>query len=176
MLVQHAEESFGIGIEALTEGQNRKAMAMFEAAIELEKRSGVNRPQPRYLSYYGLCLGMETKKLHEAVKFCREAVSRENFNADMYFNLGRVLLKAGQRREGYEALKNGLRLHPNHKGIIRELRRIGVRRRPVIPFLSRNSPLNRLLGRMRSQGDEPTKFEPKCTERRKGRGKEVWVD
>ena len=164
MLVQHAEESFGIGIEALTEGQNRKAMAMFEAAIELEKRSGVNKPQPRYLSYYGLCLGLETKKLHEAVKFCREAVSRENFNADMYFNLGRVLLKAHKRREGYEALKNGLRLHPSHKGIIRELQRIGVRRRPVIPFLSRSNPLNITLGKLRHSLTQKKPQAPKSSD------------
>jgi len=174
-LVQQAEESFGMGIEALSEGQKRKAMAMFEAAIELEKRSGVSKPQPRYLSYYGLCLALETKKLHEAVKFCREAVNRENFNADIYYNLGRVLLKADRRREGYESLRNGLRLHQNHKGILRELRRIGVRRRPVLPFLSRSNPLNRALGRMRSQ-DIPTKFEPKCTEQRKGEEKQVWLD
>jgi tetratricopeptide (TPR) repeat protein len=175
MLVQQAEESFGMGIEALSEGQKRKAMAMFEAAIELEKRSGVHQPQPRYLSYYGLCLGLEAKKLHEAVKFCREAATRENFNADIYYNLGRVLLKAGRRREGYESLRNGLRLHPSHKGIIRELRAIGVRRRPVLPFLSRDNPLNVALGRMRTQ-DIPRKSEPKCVEQRKGEGREVWVD
>ena len=149
MLIRAAEESFNKGLDALEEGHGREALAFFEAAVELERRFGASPPQARYLSYYGLCLGEAWKRAHEAVKFCRKAVDLEKYNPDLHYNLGRVLLIAGRRREAHRVLVRGSRLQPDHAGIQREMRRMGVRRRPVLPFLPRNNPVNVLLGRIR---------------------------
>ncbi len=149
MLLPSAEESFNRGIQAFEENRNREAMALFEAAIELERRFGQERPQARYLSYYGLCLGLERGDLREALRFCREAVTLEGYNADVRCNLGRVLVRAGRRKEAYINFVRGLRVEPCHPTILRGIRQMGVRRRPVVPFLSRTNPLNVLLGRMR---------------------------
>ena len=57
MLVRVAEESFEKGVVALDAGRQSEALAFFEASIELECKYGNGKPQARYLSHYGLCLG-----------------------------------------------------------------------------------------------------------------------
>lgn len=155
MLSQSAEESFQKGLVALDQGRRREAMALFEAAVELQRRMGSERPQARYLSYYGLCLGLELQDIHEALRFCREAVTRESYNANIRCNLGRVLMAAGRRKEAYESFLRGLKLQPNHPLIVRQIRLMGLRRRPALPFLSRKNPINVFLGRLRMRSEAP---------------------
>lgn len=149
MLVRPAEESFEKGMQAFAEGRGREAMAFFEAAIELSRKYGKGKPQARYLSQYGLCLCVVTPNKHQAVEFCREAVTLEGYNPDLQWNLARAFLAADRRRDAYRALLRGLRLQPDHAGLISEIKRMGVRRRPVLPFLQRDHPLNVTFGRMR---------------------------
>jgi predicted Zn-dependent protease len=152
MLVRPAEQSFHKGMEALARGEAVKALAMFEAAIRLDRkfRAGA-RPQPRYLSFYGLCLGLESHRWKEAVDLCREAVNAESYNPDLHLNLGRVLVAAGRRKEGWEALKRGIEVDEAHEGLRRALAAMGTRRRPALPFLPRGHALNKVLGKMASQ-------------------------
>ena len=152
MVNQAAEQSFTRGLDALSHGRAREALAMFEAAIEIEKRSGGDRPQARYLSFYGLCLAIEHKQLNEGIRFCQQALRSEFFNPDLCCNLGRLLLRAGRRREAHDVLLKGYSLQPGHHGIHEELGRMGMRRRPVCGFLSRNNPVNVVLGRMTRAG------------------------
>jgi tetratricopeptide (TPR) repeat protein len=151
MLVQTAEESFQKGLESISQGRRKEAMALFEAAIELERKFGSHGPQARYLSYYGLCLALEKNEIREGLRFCREAVTLESYNSDMRCNLGRVLMRAGRRKEAYASFVRGLSLQSDHKAIRRALRAMGIRRRPVLPFLARRHPLNILLGRLRPE-------------------------
>jgi len=152
MLVRPAEQSFNKGLEALARGEAVKALAMFEAAIRLDRkfRAGA-RPQPRYLSFYGLCLGLESHRWKEAVDLCREAVHSESYNPDLHLNLGRVLVAAGRRKEGWEALKRGIEVDEAHEGLRRALAAMGTRQRPAVPFLDRGHPVNKLLGKMTHQ-------------------------
>jgi tetratricopeptide (TPR) repeat protein len=152
MLVSAAEESFQKGLRALEDGRRKEAMALFEAAIELERRLGqMARPQARYLSYYGLSICLVKDELREALGFCREALTLEGFNPDLRCNLGRVLMRAGRRKEAYDAFAKGLRFEPGHPEIIRSLRQMGLRRRPALPFLPRTNPLNVIIGRLRTR-------------------------
>jgi tetratricopeptide (TPR) repeat protein len=148
MLLKTAEQSFTKGLAALKAGQPKKALALFEAAIEIERRHGATQSQPRYLSFYGLCIGMEENHLNEGIRVCRDALTREFYNPDLYWNLGRLQLKAGRRKEAFKTLQSGRRLQPGHFGITGELKRMGVRRRPFLRFLSRANPINVLLGKM----------------------------
>jgi tetratricopeptide (TPR) repeat protein len=149
VLIPSAEESYAKGLKALSMGHRTEAMAMFEAAIEIERRRSPARPQSRYLSFYGLCLALERNEIHEALRYCREAVTIENFNPDIRCNLGRVLLRAGRRREAYQCFVRGLQLDSDHESSLRSLRFMGVRQRPLLPFLDRGNPVNVLLGRLR---------------------------
>lgn len=150
MLTHAAEDSFNRGMDAWRSGQRLEALARFEAAIELERRVGAEQIQARYLSWYGLCLTLERKRGHEGIYFCREATAREQYNPDLYLNLARACLVAGRRREAHEAVEAGLRLHPDHDGIVKLRREMGQRRRPAVPFLSRDHALNVMLGRLRA--------------------------
>ena len=150
MLNHSAEQSFQQGMEHLSDHSHREALAFFRGAIEIEKRGGTARPQARYVSYYGLCLALTNGGLHEAVKACRTAARQEGYRPEVCWNLGRVLLLANKRREAHRALNWGLRMCPDHNGILGELRRMGERRRPVLPFLPRGNAINVFLGRLRS--------------------------
>lgn len=155
MLVSTAENSFSRGLEALEAGKGVEALALFEAAIEIEKRAiGGARPQPRYLSFYGLCLARVANRPRSGLAFCREATTLEFFNPDLFCNLGRVLLDVDRRKEAYRAIVDGLTLQPNHAGLRRELEKMGRRRRPAVPFLARSNPINVVLGRLSKKRDE----------------------
>jgi tetratricopeptide (TPR) repeat protein len=149
MLNRTAEQSFDRGKEALDNGHWKEGLAYFEAAVAIERKARVMPPQARYLSYYGLCLAIASRQFHTGVRLCREAVAMERYNPDMEWNLGRVLLAGRRRKEAYSAFIRGLRQQPSHAGIRREIHRMGFRRRPVLPFLSRRNPINVFLGRRR---------------------------
>ena len=108
MLIQSAEQSYARGLEALSAGRGKEAMARFEAAIRLATRGRGSRPQARYLSYYGLCLALVRNENREGTRFCREAVTLEGYNPDIRCNLGRVLLLAGRRAEAHRCFVHGL--------------------------------------------------------------------
>jgi tetratricopeptide (TPR) repeat protein len=143
-----AEESYLKGLGALHAGRRREALALFEAAIEIERRRSPARPQSRYVSHFGLCLAVERNEVEEALRYCREAVTLEGQNPDLRCNLGQVLLHAGRRREAYRCFLQALSLKPGHAMSTRALKMMGIRRRPILPFLPRNSAINVLLGRL----------------------------
>jgi len=150
MLVHSAEESYQAGTQCLLAGKRKEALARFEAAIQLEVRFGESRPQARYLSYYGLLLTLERRQIREGLRFCREAVTQESYNPDLRCNLGRVLMQAGRRKEAYQAFQRGLKLQADHPSLRRNVRVLGIRRRPLVPFLDRANPINIFFGRLRS--------------------------
>ena len=143
-----SENSFRKGLEAVSKREFLEAMAYFEASMQLVRREGGTQPPMKYLSYYGLCLAMSGTRLRQALELCQGAVEAEFYNPDLYLNLGRVYLRAGDRGRAFETLLRGLQLNPRHSGLIRQIRHLGVRRRPVVGFLSRNHPVNRILGRV----------------------------
>jgi tetratricopeptide (TPR) repeat protein len=155
MLVQAAETRFQRGLAALGDGRGLEAMALFEAALELDRRLGARTPQARYLSYYGLSLARDGNHLREGADFCRQAIDLEFFNADLFWNYGRVLLLADRRKEAFAIFVKGLAVQKNHQEILKELRRMGWRRRPVLAFLARGNPLNIILGKLLRPGGRP---------------------
>ena len=155
MLVPSAEDSYAKGLQALSRGRGKEAMALFEAAIRIAWRGRGTPPQPRYLSYYGLCLALVANENREGLRCCREAVTLESYNPDIRCNLGRVLLYAGRRAEAYRCFLRGLALGGDHPTIRSALRSMGIRRRPALPFLPRSNPLNTFLGRLRAGSRQP---------------------
>ena len=148
MLSHAAEASFQKGLDAFRAGQNIEATALFEAAIELERRKGGSGLQPRYLSYYGVCLAVHADRTREGIYFCREAIAREGYNADLRLNHAKALLAADKRRDAHESLVRGLAFQPGHPEIRMLLKKMGIRKRPILPFLERENPFNVKLGRI----------------------------
>lgn len=142
-----AEMSFRKGVQALDRGRYLESLALFESALNLEEKNGNQTPRMKYLSYYGLSLSLAVGRTNEAIEMCERVLSVEFYNPDLYLNLARVYLSAGEKRHAFQTLCQGLRLEQGHPGLIAEIRKMGLRRRPVLPFLDRSNPLNRLLGR-----------------------------
>jgi len=160
MLVQAAETRFQRGLMALDAGRGIEALALFEAALQVEKRLGARTPQARYLSFYGLSLATEGGQAREGMELCRKAIALEFFNADLCLNYGRALMANGRRKEAYAAFLKGLKVQKSHQGILRELGRMGWRRRPIVPFLARRNPINVALGRMLRPAPTPRRQAP----------------
>jgi tetratricopeptide (TPR) repeat protein len=149
MTERTSENAFNKGLSAVGRRDYLEALAYFEASMQLGKVSGTPPPM-KYLSYYGLCLAMTSQRINEARRICEQAIEVEFYNPDLYLNLGRVYLKEGERGQAFGAFVRGLQLNPRHAALVRELRRLGIRRRPVLGFLRRNNPLNRMLGLLRA--------------------------
>ena len=110
------------------------------------------------LSYYWLCLAMHKGKVKEGADFCQLAIDKEFYNGEHYLILARVWLIGRSRRRAVEALERGLALEPHNPALQKLAGELGRRRKPVIPFLSRNNPVNVALGRMRhGKANKPAK-------------------
>jgi len=166
MLNREAEDSFEKGHRALDANDWRSATAFFEAALTLEKRFTPQAPQARYRSFYGLCLGLAKKRHDLAIKMCQAAIQLEQYNPDMHWNLGRVLFDAGRKREAYRVFVRGVKQEPGHRGLVSDIKRMGLRKKAVLPFLSRKHPLNVSLGRMRAEAKTRARLSRRRTPRR----------
>ena len=144
-----ADNSFHKGMAALKAGDTLEALAYFEAAVLRDRQINPQRPTMRYLSYYGLALGLATGRREEAIRLCKQAAGAEFYNPELLLNLGRVALDAGDRRTAFDAFRQGLALHDGHPELRSQIRRLGIRRRPLFGFLKRNHPVNRLAGQLR---------------------------
>lgn len=149
MAERRAEGAYRKGLEALGRGDVLDALAYFEATLELAG-GGSGRLPVAAMSYFGLCLAMASDRLDEARDICEAAAEAAPTNPEMHLNLSRVCVRQGDRAHAFRILVRGLRVDPRHPGVIEAMRRLGFRRRPVVSFLPRQHPLNRLLGSLRT--------------------------
>jgi tetratricopeptide (TPR) repeat protein len=126
------------GITAADQGNTLDALFHFESAARLGST-------PILSSYLGYCLARERRDFKEAIRFCRQALTKEPEKAIHYLNLGRVFLAAGEKRLAINAYHQGLK-RERHRLILEELKKLGIRKRPVVAPLSRSHPVNKLLG------------------------------
>ncbi len=111
---------------------------------------GVSKDMPgTAYSFLGFGVAKRQRRIRDGLRLCEHAVKVQFYEPDNHWNLARVRLLANDRRGAVRAIARGLKLDPNHRGLRGVREEIGVRRRPTIPFLSRDNVLNRLLGRMR---------------------------
>ncbi len=133
-----AEGHFAKGVEAVDKGNWLSALASFEKAVQWENK-------PVYLSYLAACIAKERGQFNKAVMLCGASIEQEPENPVHYLNLGRIYLFQGRKDEALKVFRQGL-THEREKRIIDELDRLGTRKKPVIPFLHRNNPINKYLG------------------------------
>jgi len=149
MPIPSAERHFKKGLAALADGQPLEAVDCFLEAMQTEQRKRVRHPDMRYLSYYGLSLARAHRVTHAALEACSLAVRHEPESPVLLLNLGRVYLESGRKSSALDCFERGLRLAPNHRALKRERSRVERRAQPCLPFLDRQHPMNRRLGRVR---------------------------
>ncbi len=104
---------------------------------------------PRLMSWYGVTLVLVEKNSNLGVQLCDQALRLAGPDPELLLNQARVHLALNQRERAVRAIVRGLELWPRDARLVAARDAIGMRRAPVIGFLSRNNPLNRVLGRLR---------------------------
>ena len=138
-----AEAALNLGLEHLR--RNHLSLAA-EALREALRRSP---DHPATLSYYGLCLARLETNYAEALRLCKRAAHLDPYDPTLLVNLGKVYRLIGDRGAAYRSLRAAWSLDRRHHPTMLELARMGMRKRPVLPWLSRNHFLNVLLGKLR---------------------------
>jgi Flp pilus assembly protein TadD len=136
-----ARELYGEGIRSWKHKKTEKALRSLQRAHEL------NPENPHIASYLGLIL------VHSGIKdrgfqLCRSAIAKRPYDEITLFNLGQAYLLSSRRNEARLAFIRGAKACDNSEPFIEELKKMGIRRKPPLRFLSRDHPLNRWLGRV----------------------------
>ncbi|OHB25627.1 MAG: hypothetical protein A2X84_05395 [Desulfuromonadaceae bacterium GWC2_58_13] len=134
------EQLIAKGLSALEEGHALVAAMHFEAAAKINRT-------PTVASCLGYCLAKEYQQFQMGSSMCVSALKQEPDNALHYLNLARIQDLAGQRQKALATLRKGLRQKGHHQ-IVAELRRLGLRKSPIFPHLSRDNPLNKYGGKI----------------------------
>lgn len=144
-----------LGVRAVAdEGVSRCRAGDWDRGVEilgqLVGARGVSEELPGLAySFLGFAVARFQKKVREGQRLCEHAVKIQFYEPDNHLNLARVHLLAHNRKAAVESIGRGLKLDPHHGGLRGLRHEIGIRKRPVLRFLNRDNPLNRLLGRMR---------------------------
>jgi predicted Zn-dependent protease len=132
---------------------NKKA-ALGTAHEALEKFPA----DPFFLSYCGYLTAIVENKSREGAGMCEAAISilRNSKSTDtvfflplFYLHLGKVHMKANRKEPAINAFQEGLKFDSRNRELLSELKVIGSRMKPVIPFLERSNPINKYLGKLR---------------------------
>ena len=100
-----------------------------------------------YLSYLGVAVAHAERKYADAEQLCRRAIEAEYHRPEHYYNLGEVHMLAGRKSEAMKCYNQALSWNPNFEAAQDALRKLGVRKPPVLPMLSRSHPVNVMLGK-----------------------------
>jgi len=134
-------------IERCRRGGWREGLPALARIAEQETRPGA-LPALVY-SYLGYGIALRQQRLSEGLKLCQHAVKMEFYQAENFLNLARTLVLGGHRRAAVRALADGLKVEPDNEQLLELQHQMGLRKRPVLSFLSRSNPINSLLGRIR---------------------------
>ncbi len=146
-------------VRALLRSGRRK-----EAYSVLLQACNVYPSHPLILSYFGWLQAVIDKKPRSGVTFCRRALTsfktEDSYIAGsvypvLYLNLGRTLLLSGRKKEAIESFGKGLAYDRRHRDLRKEMTALGVRKQPILSFLSRSNPLNKVLGKLRGGKARP---------------------
>ncbi len=152
------------GLDLCRFGNFKEGLAELAALGDLTRVKDI---PSAYFSYLGYALAKQRNQIPQGIKLCRHAIKLEFFQTENYVNLARTcLLSEKYRREAWEAIRDGLKIDPEHPELLELERQLGSRKPPVIRFLGRNNPLNRLLGSVRHLLSGDVKNPPPATPKR----------
>lgn len=102
------------------------------------------------MSVHGMSIATVQGRYQQGIVFCEEAVRRHGPSPFLLVNLAKAYLAAKNKREAVRCLRRALARSSGEDDRARiELASLGLRRRPVIPFLPRSFILNKVLGKWR---------------------------
>jgi len=164
LYVQGLSPALQQGVIHVEKGEFDQAWRAFAQYLAQEPGSAIAS------SYLGMLSALKAGKLYEGLDRCIEAVKKDPQEALLYLNLSRCYLAAGDRYQAVRALHKGLKLKsPHHGMLVNYYKAMGMRRKPVLGFLSRNNMANVFLGKLtwRWKGHETNFRQPSPGSRRK---------
>jgi tetratricopeptide (TPR) repeat protein len=137
--------------QLLAEGADLYAKGQLEEAHgKLSQAHRRRAADPRCLAWYGLTLIVVERNSNLGVRYCEEAVRGAGADDPVcWLNLARAFLALGYRERAIHTLERGLEIVPGQPALREEIDKLGVRWQPVLGFLDRSNPVNRMLGRLR---------------------------
>jgi Flp pilus assembly protein TadD len=139
-----ARREFKRGLMLLRERRPQAALRHMRQAVALDEN------KPHYFSYFGVAIALAEKKWATAELYCRTALRMKHDDARLHLNLAQVYVSAARGHDALRALKTGLQCARRRCSLLtRALRKLLVRRPPLLSFLDRRHFLNRYLGTAR---------------------------
>lgn len=134
---------FEKGKRLIKEGDTLGALVCFEKI--LQNKDLLIPVKIEVESYYAYCIAKERGKFQKAMELLTSALHKDPSNTVHYLNLGRVYLLLNNKVEAIKTFREGL-TNGTDQDIVQELQKLGIRKRPPIPFLKRSNPINKYLG------------------------------
>jgi len=128
------------GKELLREGDKLRALNMFEKSYQI-------RSIPECRSYLGMLTGTERGLVKKGIGLCRAAIEEEPKNPVHYLNLSKLLYSVERKSEAVDLLVKARTIAPSQE-VDTWIMSVGLRNRPVFPFLTRQHPINKYAGLM----------------------------
>jgi len=118
------------------------------AHLLFERAYLLNLNDLRCMSHYGLTLVMVEGDRQRGIRFCEEATRRDPRSSELLINLARALVQTRNKEQAVRALAKAQELKPDDPAVREAFETLGLRRPPIIGWLSRDFFLNRWLGRL----------------------------
>ena len=128
------------GVELLRRGDRLRAFSMFERAYEI-------KPTAKCRSYLGMLTATERGLVKKGMDLCQASINDEPGNPLHYLNLSKLLYCVERKGEAVDVVLKA-RGVGNSPEMDEWLMKVGIRKRPVFPFLTRRNPLNKYSGIM----------------------------
>lgn len=119
---------------------------------------------PFLFSYRGYLEAILNKNYKQGIDICLKALKRLKGNVPeglelvypvLYLNLGKTYLAAGYKKAAMDVFYKGLAYDHEDTDLLREMKKFGVRKKPVVGFLARTHPVNKYLGKLRHKLKSP---------------------
>lgn len=134
------------GIDCCRQGNWNEGLSHLGWIAEKESTTGL---PGLFYSYLGYGIALQQNRVEEGLKLCHHAIKLEFYEVENYMNLARTCLLAQDRKGAVQAVRAGLKIDRGHEGLLALYKELGMRRGPVLPFLSRSNLFNQILGRIR---------------------------
>jgi len=136
---------FKLGVEMLRDSRPDEAVVRFRAAADVEKQN------PYYLSFLGVAVARAERNWSAASKLCEMALRMKHNEPQFYLHLSEVYTSAGRREDALMTLDRALSSVGPDCRIQQARQKLGKRRTPTLPFLSRRNIVNVRLGILRNR-------------------------
>ncbi len=100
----------------------------------------------RYQSYTGLCQVLLGEK--EGISLCRKSAATSTPKIENMCNLALAELQLNKRNNAIDAIQKGIKLDPKNNQLKKLKSRLDTRRKPFIPFISRDNFVNVMVGKI----------------------------